>query len=94
MLLYQSCHGSDNDGRVVELADSLDSGSSVHSGRAGSSPASPTKKDILRKKDVFLFITYSRFPLYHTYREEVFATFAICKGGKYFFIPLSPQTHW
>ena len=28
--------------RVVELADSLDSGSSVHSGRAGSSPASRT----------------------------------------------------
>ena len=28
--------------RVVELADSLDSGSSVHYGRAGSSPASPT----------------------------------------------------
>ena len=31
-------------GRVVELVDSLDSGSSVHCGRAGSSPASPTKK--------------------------------------------------
>ena len=31
--------------RVVELADSLDSGSSVHYGRAGSSPASRTKKD-------------------------------------------------
>ena len=30
-------------GRVVELVDSLDSGSSVHYGRAGSSPASPTK---------------------------------------------------
>ena len=30
-------------GRVVELVDSLDSGSSVHCGRAGSSPASPTK---------------------------------------------------
>ena len=30
--------------RVVELADSLDSGSSVHSGRAGSSPASRTKQ--------------------------------------------------
>ena len=30
--------------RVVELADSLDSGSSVHSGRAGSSPASRTNK--------------------------------------------------
>ena len=31
-------------GRVVELVDSLDSGSSVHCGRAGSSPASPTMK--------------------------------------------------
>ena len=30
--------------RVVELADSLDSGSSAHSGRAGSSPASRTKQ--------------------------------------------------
>ena len=30
--------------RVVELADSLDSGSSVHYGRAGSSPASRTIK--------------------------------------------------
>ena len=27
---------------MVELVDSLDSGSSVHCGRAGSSPASPT----------------------------------------------------
>ena len=30
--------------RVVELVDSLDSGSSVHCGRAGSSPASRTKR--------------------------------------------------
>ena len=29
----------------MELVDSLDSGSSVHYGRAGSSPASPTKVD-------------------------------------------------
>ena len=42
-------------GRVVELVDSLDSGSSVHCGRAGSSPASPTKeKDI--QLDVLLFL--------------------------------------
>ena len=34
------------DARVVELADSLDSGSSAHSGRAGSSPASRTKQSI------------------------------------------------
>ena len=33
--------------RVVELADSLDSGSSVHSGRAGSTPASRTMKTAL-----------------------------------------------
>ena len=38
-------------GRVVELVDSLDSGSSVHCGRAGSSPASPTKK---RKTSVWM----------------------------------------
>ena len=30
--------------RVVELADSLDSGSSAHYGRAGSSPASRTNR--------------------------------------------------
>ena len=35
--------GIAQDARVVELADSLDSGSSAHSGRAGSSPASRTK---------------------------------------------------
>ena len=29
----------------MELVDSLDSGSSVHCGRAGSSPASPTKRE-------------------------------------------------
>ena len=33
--------------RVVELADSLDSGSSAHSGRAGSSPASRTMASVL-----------------------------------------------
>ena len=44
------------DARVVELADSLDSGSSAHSGRAGSSPASRTKNpDILGYRG-FLFI--------------------------------------
>ena len=35
------------DARVVELADSLDSGSSVHYARAGSSPASRTKQKTL-----------------------------------------------
>ena len=33
---------AEKDARVVELADSLDSGSSVHYARAGSSPASRT----------------------------------------------------
>ena len=33
--------------RVVELADSLDSGSSAHYGRAGSSPASRTMTSVL-----------------------------------------------
>ena len=47
MLLYPSAKGCGpkpeiRNGRVVELVDSLDSGSSVHCGRAGSSPASPT----------------------------------------------------
>ena len=42
------------DGRVVELVDSLDSGSSVHCGRAGSSPASPTNLFFLN------LITYGR----------------------------------
>ena len=41
-ILEQSRDSKEN-ARVVELADSLDSGSSVHSGRAGSSPASRTK---------------------------------------------------
>ena len=36
------------DARVVELADSLDSGSSVHYARAGSSPASRTIKKSLK----------------------------------------------
>ena len=39
----------------MELADSLDSGSSVHYARAGSSPASRTKRDIL--SDVSFFIS-------------------------------------
>ena len=45
VLLYSSAEGNQGKyGRVVDLVDSLDSGSSVHCGRAGSSPASPTKK--------------------------------------------------
>ena len=57
MLLYPSAEGCGpkpeiRNGRVVELVDSLDSGSSVHCGRAGSSPASPTS--------FFFSITYGR----------------------------------
>ena len=47
VLSCKSAEGNSSEseyGRVVELVDSLDSGSSVHCGRAGSSPASPTKK--------------------------------------------------
>ena len=43
MIIYRSSRETAHDARVVELADSLDSGSSVHSGRAGSSPASRTR---------------------------------------------------
>ena len=42
--------------RVVELADSLDSGSSAHYGRAGSSPASRTKKQDASKGIVLFFL--------------------------------------
>ena len=45
--------------RVVELADSLDSGSSAHYGRAGSSPASRTK--VLKLKGFSLEFFYIRF---------------------------------
>ena len=44
---------------VLELADSLDSGSSVHYGRAGSSPASRTK--VLKLKGFSLEFFYIRF---------------------------------
>ena len=47
------------DARVVELADSLDSGSSAHYGRAGSSPASRTNRKTLeaaRLRGFFLFL--------------------------------------
>ena len=45
-------------GRVVELVDSLDSGSSVHCGRAGSSPASRTKEKHRNRKISVLFLTF------------------------------------
>ena len=62
-------------GRVVELADSLDSGSSVHSGRAGSSPASPTKIDILRKKDVDFILPHSHGLLESASIVNAFSTY-------------------
>ena len=49
------------DARVVELADSLDSGSSVHSGRAGSSPASRTNSSDSSEFEEFFFIKNSFF---------------------------------
>ena len=48
MILCSSAEGNQGKtkyARVVELVDSLDSGSSVHCGRAGSSPASRTKRN-------------------------------------------------
>ena len=45
--------------RVVELADSLDSGSSVHSGRAGSSPASRTNSSSSSEFEEFFYIQSS-----------------------------------
>ena len=46
--------------RVVELVDSLDSGSSVHSGRAGSTPASRTKVNARNRKISGIFLTFQR----------------------------------
>ena len=56
MLSYTGRQATDNRircARVVELADSLDSGSSVLYGRAGSSPASRTKR---QAKDCLFFV--------------------------------------
>ena len=54
MLLCSSRQGTAPDetkyARVVELVDSLDSGSSAHSGRGGSTPPSRTIRD--RRKPV------------------------------------------
>ena len=49
------------DARVVELADSLDSGSSAHSGRAGSSPASRTTFKTRNRKISGLFYISKNF---------------------------------
>ncbi len=49
--------------RVVELADSLDSGSSVHYARAGSTPASRTKKkDTASAVSFFFYFNRPRPP--------------------------------
>ena len=50
----QQCYDNKafRDARVVELADSLDSGSSAHSGRAGSSPASRTISGLQYQQDI------------------------------------------
>ena len=58
MILYWSAEGNQGKtkyARVVELVDSLDSGSSVHCGRAGSSPASRTKRNGYPKGYPFSF---------------------------------------
>ena len=62
MVIYPSSRKT-TDARVVELADSLDSGSSVHSGRAGSSPASRTRNPaIVEIAGFFLYIrAFRRF---------------------------------
>ena len=57
VLIYSSAEARTTYGRVVELVDSLDSGSSVHCGRAGSSPASPTKETVER---LSLFLSVKR----------------------------------
>ena len=59
---------------MVELADSLDSGSSVHYARAGSSPASRTKRDI--QKDVSFFVSSSQPRLEETAKSPNFMLFS------------------
>ena len=54
MVLYPSVEKTQTKyARVVELVDSLDSGSSAHSGRGGSTPPSRTIRD--RRKPVSFF---------------------------------------
>ena len=45
--------------RVVELVDSLDSGSSAHSGRGGSTPPSRTREKGCSKEQPFVFCVRS-----------------------------------
>ena len=55
-MLYYSSNRNRAHARVVELVDSLDSGSSVHSGRGGSSPPSRTKKEMTAYRRSFFFL--------------------------------------
>ena len=59
------------DARVVELADSLDSGSSAHSGRAGSSPASRTNRKALKLNGfkAFFMLKNNCFPLFFPFTD-------------------------
>ena len=70
---------------MVELADSLDSGSSAHSGRAGSSPASRTIVIPVTAMVTGIFICYFKvfsfsFPLLAN--DGIYELFhAICTGN-------------
>ena len=63
------------DARVVELADSLDSGSSVHYARAGSSPASRTIEKPLKALAFkgFLYALKLGFPYFFPYALDLFS---------------------
>ena len=67
VLLCSSAEGNQGKtkyARVVELVDSLDSGSSVHCGRAGSSPASRTKKSIEIERFRCFFLAFAYIALH------------------------------
>ena len=71
--------------RVVELADSLDSGSSVLHARAGSSPASRTKKKVplvTEGKRNFLCYTHERknSPLMSMIQISILVVAKTCSG--------------
>ena len=68
--------------RVVELVDSLDSGSSAHSGRGGSTPPSRTIRD--RRKPVSFFASRAlterlKTPGFHAF-FGIQGIFCICLG--------------
>ena len=78
MLLYTSSFGSETNqmqcARVVELADSLDSGSSVQYARAGSSPASRTKREnpVSKRIQGFPFIPAREFKAVQIYTKILY----------------------